>query len=148
MECKEHTRVPIRANLMKTRLLLGAHAAAGMILTALPVAGQSMQQVDAQIASEQLESDWRVIAARCGTPAFEKAFTRSSKAAVAAGLVVKGRDPAGVEKRITAMRRNPIMLVSASADCPARLAQLSELMKGRSGLVKAAHGRGAVRAAR
>jgi hypothetical protein len=133
---------------MKTRWVLGANAATVMILAAIPVSGQGMQQVDAQIASEQLESDWRVIAARCGTPAFEKAFTKSSKAAVAAGLVVKGRDPVAVEKNITAMRRNPIVLVSASADCPARLAQLSEVLKGRKGLIKATHGRGTVRTAR
>ncbi|VTU14285.1 hypothetical protein SRS16CHR_01016 [Variovorax sp. SRS16] len=133
---------------MKTRLVLGAHAAAAMILTCIPASGQSMQQADSPIASEQLESDYRVIAARCGTPAFEKAFTRRSKAAVAAGLVVKGRDPVAVEKNITALRRNPIVLVSASADCPARLAQLNELLKSRNGLIKAAHGRGADRASR
>jgi len=133
---------------MNTRWILGANAAAVMALTAIPASGQSVQRTDAQIASEQLESDYRVIAARCGTPAFEKAFTKRSKAAVAAGLVVKGRDPVAVEKNITAMRRNPIVLVSASADCPARLAQLDEVLKSRNGLVKGEHGRSAVRVAR
>ena len=54
-----------------------------------------------------------MIAARCGTPAFEKVFYKQSKAAVAAGLVSKNRDAAQVEKNITGLRRSPFVLVAA-----------------------------------
>ncbi|MBO9515468.1 MAG: hypothetical protein J7549_15240 [Variovorax sp.] len=83
-------------------------------------------------SSEQLEADYRVIAARCGTPAFEKSFYKQSRAAVAAGLVTRHRDPAQVEKTITALRRNPVVLVGAQADCPAQLERLRELQKERA----------------
>jgi hypothetical protein len=83
-------------------------------------------------SSEQLEADYRVIAARCGTPAFEKAFYKQSKAAVAAGLVTKHRDPVQVEKMVTALRRNPVDLVSTQADCPSQLERVKEVQKDRS----------------
>ena len=35
------------------------------------------------LSGEQQEADYRVIAARCGTPGFERAFYKQSKAAVA-----------------------------------------------------------------
>jgi len=88
------------------------------------------------MSPEQQEADLRVIAARCGTPAYEKAFFNQSKAAVAAGLVSKNRPPAEVEKTITALRRSPFVLVAAPADCPAQLKQLDELRSSRSALVK------------
>lgn len=86
--------------------------------------------------SEQQEADWRVIAARCGTPAFERAFFRQSTAAVKAGLITKDRPPAEVEKSITSLRRSAFVLVAGPADCPAQLAQLAALQKSRSALVK------------
>jgi hypothetical protein len=90
--------------------------------------------------TEQEEADYRVIAARCGTPAFEKAFMKQSMAAVSAGLVSSGRHstPADTEKAITALRRSPFVLVAASADCKEQLARLAELQKSRSGVVKSA----------
>jgi len=84
----------------------------------------------------QQEADYRVIAARCGTPAFEKAFTRQSRAAVAAGLVSPTRDSAAVETTITAHRRNSLVLVAASTACPAHLAQLEAIQRQRSALLK------------
>ncbi|MDM0051944.1 hypothetical protein [Variovorax sp. J22R115] len=83
-------------------------------------------------SGEQQEADYRVIAARCGTPGFEKAFYKQSKAAVAAGLVVKHRDPAQVEKTVTALRRNPVVLIGTQADCPDQVARLKELQKERA----------------
>jgi hypothetical protein len=83
-------------------------------------------------SGEQQEADNRVIAARCGTPAFEKGFYKQSKAAVAAGLVVKHRDPAQVEKTVTALRRNPVVLIGAQADCPDQIARLKDLQKERA----------------
>ncbi|MBO9651968.1 MAG: hypothetical protein J7605_25960 [Variovorax sp.] len=83
-------------------------------------------------SSEQLEADYRVIAARCGTPAFEKSFYKQSKAAVAAGLVTRHRDPAQVEKAVTALRRNPVVLIGAQSDCPAQLEHLKEVQKERA----------------
>lgn len=86
----------------------------------------------ADLSGEQQEADYRVIAARCGTPGFEKAFYKQSKAAVAAGLVVKHRDPAQVEKTVTALRRNPVVLIGTQADCPDQVARLKELQKERA----------------
>jgi len=91
--------------------------------------------------AEQQEADWRVIAARCGTPAYEKAFYKQSRAAVAAGLVVRNRDPVQVEKTITALRRSPFVLVATQADCAAELQRLAELKKSRSVLLKSARGK-------
>ena len=83
-------------------------------------------------SSEQLEADYRVIAARCGTPAFEKSFYKQSKAAVAAGLVTRHRDPVQVEKTVTSLRRNPVVLVGAQSDCPAQIEHLREVQKERA----------------
>ncbi|CAN5914445.1 hypothetical protein BH11PSE13_BH11PSE13_43360 [soil metagenome] len=88
--------------------------------------------------SEQREADLRVIAARCGTPAFERAFFRQSTAAVKAGLISKDRPPAETEKTITQLRRSAFVLVASTSDCPAQLAQLAALQKSRSALIKAA----------
>ncbi|MGJ7508444.1 hypothetical protein [Variovorax sp. GT1P44] len=96
------------------------------------------------LSGEQQEADYRVIAARCGTPAFEKGFYKQSKAAVAAGLVVKHRDPAQVEKTVTALRRNPVVLIGTQADCPDQVARLRDVQKERAKLLggqrKAARG--------
>jgi len=84
------------------------------------------------LSSEQQEADDRVVAARCGTPAFEKGFYKQSKAAVAAGLVVKHRDPVQVEKTVTALRRNPVVLIATQAECPAQLDRLRQIQKDRA----------------
>ena len=124
-----------------------AHYDIGAILMAAAIAVPSMAAAQAAgatgsgLSAEQQEADYRVIAARCGTPAFEKAFFRQSKAAVAAGLVSKHRDPAEVEKTITALRRSPLVLVAAPADCPEQLKMLAELQKSRSSLVKTKRGK-------
>ncbi|WP_213953107.1 MULTISPECIES: hypothetical protein [unclassified Variovorax] len=88
------------------------------------------------VSGEQQEADYRVIAARCGTPAFERRFYHQSRAAVAAGLVSTNRDTAAVEKTITSLRRSPFVLVAASSDCKAQMAQLEALQKQRSSLVR------------
>ncbi|MBU1360897.1 MAG: hypothetical protein KJ901_19335 [Gammaproteobacteria bacterium] len=80
---------------------------------------------------EQREADDRVIAARCGTPAFEKQFFRSSQAAVRATSIARGRRPEDSEKAITALRRSPFILVSSNADCAAQLDRLKEVMRAR-----------------
>jgi hypothetical protein len=90
----------------------------------------------AVLAAEQHEADLRVIAARCGTPAFEHSFYKQSRAAVSAGLVVKNRDPVEVEKAITSLRRSPVVLVASTADCADQLRQLADLQKERSLLMK------------
>lgn len=93
------------------------------------------------MAGEQQEADYRVIAARCGTPGFEKAFYKQSRAAVTAGLVVKNRDPVQVEKSITSLRRSPFVLVATQADCAAELKRLAELQKHRGELLRTGAGR-------
>jgi len=93
-------------------------------------------QTKVPLDAVQQEADYRVIAARCGTPAFEKAFTRQSRAAVIAGLVSPNREAATVEKSITALRRSPLALVATSTDCPAQIAQLAVIQRQRTGLGK------------
>jgi hypothetical protein len=126
---------------MKTQFEIGAVLAAAAIIIPLTALGQVPADVASIVSAEQQEADWRVIAARCGTPAFEKAFYKQSKAAVAAGLVTRNRDPVLVEKAVTNLRRSPIVLVAGPADCPAELKQLAELQKSRSALIKTAPGR-------
>lgn len=96
-----------------------------------PAAAQPAVDVS-PLSIEQQEADDRVVAARCGTPLFEKGFYKQSKAAVAAGLVVKHRDPVQVEKNVTALRRNPVVLVATQADCPAQLDRLRQIEKDRA----------------
>jgi hypothetical protein len=127
---------------MKARICIAALAAA-----ASNIVGSAPAQVSASAASilsaEQHEADLRVIAARCGTPAFEHSFFRQSKAAVSAGLVVKNRDPVEVEKAITSLRRSPVVLVAGPADCADQLKQLAELQRQRSLVLKSPRKSGA-----
>lgn len=116
---------------MRARFVFVASVSVVSIGASWPAASQPA--VDASpLSSEQQEADDRVVAARCGTPAFEKGFYKQSKAAVAAGLVVKHRDPVQVEKAVTALRRNPVVLVATQADCPAQLDRLRQIEKDRA----------------
>jgi len=117
---------------------MGVCAVAASAVPCLPAQAQGLA---APNANEQLEADLRVIAARCGTPAFEKVFFKESKAAVAAGLINKSRDAGEVEQRISTLRRSPFVLVAAPSDCPAQLVRLKEIQKSRAGLVKSTRGR-------
>ena len=120
---------------MKTQLEFAAVFAAAVI--GVPSAAHAEQAgIAAAISGEQQEADYRVIAARCGTPAFEKAFYKQSRAAVSAGLVIKNRDPVQVEKTITSLRRSPFVLVATQADCAAELKRLADLQKSRGELIK------------
>lgn len=83
-------------------------------------------------AALQREADYRVIAARCGTPAFEKQFFKQSKAAVAGGLVEGLSNAAAAEKQIESRRRNPLQLVATSADCSEKLALLKTIQLQRA----------------
>jgi hypothetical protein len=118
---------------MKVRICIAAIAAAASnIAGSVPVSSGAA----AVLAAEQHEADLRVIAARCGTPAFEHSFYKQSRAAVSAGLVVKNRDPVEVEKAVTSLRRSPVVLVATTADCADQLKQLADLQKERSLLMK------------
>lgn len=130
-----------RQVLMKARVELGALLSASVIGISLPVDAQTTRQPVAPHAAEQQEADYRVIAARCGTPAFEKGFFKDSRAAVAAGLVNKNRLPADVEKSVEALRRSPFVLVATNADCPSQLAQLKELQKARKETIRTGRAR-------
>jgi hypothetical protein len=116
---------------MKARFVFVACLSAVSIGLPRLAAAQPADEVP-PLSSEQLEADYRVVAARCGTPAFEKSFFKQSKAAVAAGLVTKHRDPAQVEKTVTALRRNPVVLIGTQADCPAQLERLKQVQKDRA----------------
>ena len=121
---------------MKAHFEIGAVVLAWAIAVPMAANAQSAGSIGSALSSEEQEADYRVIAARCGTPAYEKAFFKQSKAAVAAGLVSKNRDPADVEKTITALRRSPFVLVAAPADCADQLKVLAELRTSRSNLLK------------
>jgi hypothetical protein len=125
---------------MKARFELGALLSASVLGICVPAEAQTGPQT-APNAAEQQEADYRVIAARCGTPAFEKGFYKESRAAVAAGLINKNRMPADVEKSVEALRRSPFVLVASNADCPSQLAQLKELQKTRKELLRSGRGR-------
>jgi len=120
---------------MKTPFAIAAVMMAATI--GMPSTAGAQQAADAALmAGEQQEADFRVIAARCGTPAFERAFYKQSRAAVAAGLVVKNRDPVQVEKTVTSLRRSPVVLVATQADCVAELKRLAEVQKRRGEVLK------------
>lgn len=125
---------------MKTSFSIEAILTATAVAIFVPLTTNA-QPVSAPVPAEQQEADYRVIAARCGTPAFEKAFYYQSRAAVAAGLVNKNRPPADVEKTVTALRRSPFVLIAANADCPVQLKQLANLQKSRSELIRTSRGR-------
>ncbi|WP_162573918.1 hypothetical protein [Variovorax sp. PBL-H6] len=129
-----------RQVLMKARVELGALLSASIIGISLPVDAQTARPATSH-AAEQQEADYRVIAARCGTPAFEKGFFKDSRAAVAAGLVNKNRMPADVEKSVEALRRSPFVLVATNADCPSQLVQLKELQKARKEAIRTGRAR-------
>ena len=110
---------------------------AGALVAGLPSHTQAQTQPQwstdpALVAQAQVEADDRVIAARCGSPAFEKQFFRQSQAAVRAGLISDRTNPARVEQAITAQRRNPIVLVTANVDCAAQLQRLRQVVKAHS----------------
>lgn len=128
---------------MKSRSEFDALIAAAIVGACLSASAQPRPELGSPVASEQLEADYRVIAARCGSPAFEKAFFNDSKAAVVAGLVSKGRNPVDAEKAIAALRRSPFVLVAAPADCPAQLVQLKALQKSRNATLRAMRGHSA-----
>ncbi|MBU2408850.1 MAG: hypothetical protein KKC79_09405, partial [Gammaproteobacteria bacterium] len=74
------TRSRSTPNAMARRVKLGL--AAGLLAC---TAGTAWSAIASSVSEqEQREADDRVIAARCGTPAFEKQFFRSSQAAVRA----------------------------------------------------------------
>lgn len=99
-------------------------------LTSRPCrAGPDRDAIDAAL---QREADYRVIAARCGTPAFEKQFFKQSKAAVASGLVEGLSNAGAAEKQIESRRRNPLQLVATSADCSEKLALLKTVQQERA----------------
>jgi hypothetical protein len=119
---------------MDTRMNLGALASAAAFGLCLPVAARELPEGAMMYAGEQVEADLRVIAARCGSPAYEKVFYKQSRAFVAAGRVVEGKDPVEVEKTVTSLRRSPFVLVEAPADCPAQMEMLKDVQGRRGGL--------------
>lgn len=84
----------------------------------------------------QNEADYRVIAARCGTPAFERQFSKQSRAAVAAGLIVRNQDSVALEKAIEARRRNPLQLVNTGADCAEKMSLLKAVQQQRAQAIR------------
>jgi hypothetical protein len=113
------------------RALLWAAAMALVLAWQVCDAGQDRSMADE--AALQQEADYRVIAARCGTPGYEKQFYKQSKAAVAAGLIAGDKDLEKAEKSIEARRRNPLLVVATTADCGEKLVTLKALQKDRAG---------------
>jgi hypothetical protein len=121
---------------MNTRFATGPILSMAMLATAIvcPTMSWAADAAAPSISGEQQEADYRVIAARCGTPAFERRFYHQSRAAVAAGLVSSNPDTAAVERTITSLRRSPFVLVATSTDCKAQLTQLAAIQKQRGNL--------------
>lgn len=83
-------------------------------------------------AQLQREADYRVVAARCGTPAFETKFFTQSRNFVATSNGNRQDSTARQERTIESLRRNPITLISAQADCKAQSDELKRLLNERS----------------
>lgn len=124
---------------------IGGLLMAAMLGSAGTASAQALGVPALPSAEEQWEADYRVIAARCGTPAFEKNFSAHSRQAVAAGLVSRRADPATVERTIGSLRRSSLTLVATSSDCPAKLAQLAQLQRTRQSGLAASGKRPAVK---
>lgn len=135
--CSEHKDKTQRAGQMMrysgigTVLFTAGFALGGGAHAQIAAAGVPGEQ-------EQREADYRVVAARCGSPAFEKTFSAQSRNAVAAGLVSQRAEPAVIEKSIGSLRRSSLTLVATSSDCPAKLAQLADLQRSRQAALAAA----------
>lgn len=83
-------------------------------------------------AALQYEADYRVVAARCGTPAFEKKFYQQSRQYVAAS---NGQDKEAInvqERKIERLRRNPISLIGSQSDCKVQGDELKRVVDERS----------------
>ncbi|MDN4592059.1 hypothetical protein DBA29_26610 [Xenophilus aerolatus] len=93
-------------------------------------------------AALQYEADYRVVAARCGTPAFEKKFFMQSQQFVAASNGQDKTATARQESTIRALRRNPITLIGSQSDCKAQGDELKRVMDERSRGRSAQRGRG------
>lgn len=90
----------------------------------------------------QYEADYRVVAARCGTPAFEKKFYQQSRQFVAAS---NGQDKEAInrqERTIERLRRNPIALIGSQSDCKVQGDELKRVMDERSRSRSGQRGRG------
>lgn len=83
-------------------------------------------------AALQREADYRVVAARCSTPAFEKNFYVQSQDFVAASNGHDRESTARQESAIRSMRRNPIALIGSQTDCKLQGARLKQIMDERN----------------
>ena len=80
----------------------------------------------------QYEADYRVVAARCGTPALEKKFYQQSRQFVATSNGQDKEATARQDRSIERLRRSPIALIGSQADCKARGDELKRVMDERS----------------
>ncbi|MDN4592144.1 hypothetical protein DBA29_27055 [Xenophilus aerolatus] len=90
----------------------------------------------------QYEADYRVVAAWCGTPAFEKKFFTQSQQFVASS---NGQDKFATERQestIRSLRRNPIALIGSQSDCKVQGDELKRVMDERSRSRSGQRGRG------
>lgn len=90
----------------------------------------------------QYEADYRVVAARCGTPAFEKKFYLQSRQFVAASNGQDKEAAARQERTIERLRRNPIALIGSQSDCKLQGDELKRVMDERSRSRNGLRGRG------
>ena len=90
----------------------------------------------------QYEADYRVVAARCGTPAFEKKFYQQSRQFVAASNGQDKEVTARQERTIERLRRNPIALIGSQTDCKLHGDELKRVIDERSRSRNGLRGRG------
>ncbi|MDN4591735.1 hypothetical protein DBA29_24935 [Xenophilus aerolatus] len=113
-------------------VLLTHGLVAAAVLAAAPSCWAQAQPFGLDEAQLQREADYRVVAARCGTPAFETKFFTQSRNFVAASNGNRQDSTARQERAIESLRRNPITLISAQADCKAQSDELKRLLNERS----------------
>lgn len=117
---------------------LGSSAVAVLVASASLCYAQA-KPAGLDAAALQNEADYRVVAARCGTPAFERVFFANSQRFVAASNDHDRQATGRQESAIRLMRRNPITLIESQSDCKSQGAILQRLLAERSKV------RGAVR---
>lgn len=111
---------------------LARDLAVAIAMTGVSVCGAQPRPSVMDDTMLQQEADYRVVAARCGTPAFEKQFYIQSRQFVAAS---NGQDKEAIarqERAIERLRRNPLSLIGSQSDCKVQGEELKRVMDERS----------------
>jgi hypothetical protein len=116
--------------------------AVAVALAGASVCGAQVRATGLDDTALQYEADYLVVAARCGTPAFEKKFYLQSRQFVAANNGQDKEAAARQERTIERLRRNPIALIGSQTDCKLHGDELKRVMDERSRSRNGLRGRG------